>query len=115
MNIISWDTNDFGAFRFQTLHETPNTKEIQVVLPRDSATKENSASVGISMQVLSGRIWLKSKQKTITLDTREMVTIDAKTPYSLGAYENSVLRLSLSKTKNASLFERVLKITRCKN
>ena len=109
MNTISWDIQNFEKFETKVLHENQSAKEIQIVMPKDSEMREHSAPFDISVQVLKGQIWFKVDDKNITLNPLDMICVNAKVLHSLGANQNSVVRLSLSKNDTALRLDNILK------
>ncbi|MCE3037047.1 cupin domain-containing protein [Helicobacter anatolicus] len=109
MQIIHWNHDNFEKFGTKILHENQSAKEIQITMPKDCVMKEHSAPFDISVQVLKGKIWFKIDQEEVVLNALDMVTLDAKIVHSLGAYEDSIVRLSLSKNDTAVRLNNILK------
>ncbi len=109
MNIINWNHTDFSSFKTAILHENDSSKEIQITMPKDSEMKEHFAPFAISVQVLCGKIWFKIQDEEYTLNSLDMITVDPKIKHSLGAFENSIIRLSLSKLDDGLRLKNILK------
>lgn len=109
MNIINWDVKNFEKFETKVLHENQSAKEIQITMPKDSVMKEHLAPFDISVQVLKGQIWFKINEESVTLNALDMISVDAKILHSLGANEDSIVRLSLAKNDTAIRLNNILK------
>ncbi len=109
MSIISWYHNDFSKFKTTILYENEGSKEIQITMPKDSQMKEHFAPFAISVQVLYGKIWFRFQDKQLILNSLDMVTVEPKIKHSLGAFENSIIRLSLSKLDDGLRLKNILK------
>ena len=84
------------------MHESATAKEIRICMGKGSLMREHSAPGGIIIMVLQGEVSIGSLETTAVLKSGDMVSFDPKVPHSLEAYEESVLRLTLSKNDTFS-------------
>lgn len=108
MQIINWNIKQFEKFQTKVLHENQSAKEIQIIMPKDSIMKEHQAPFDISVQVLYGKIWFKVEEEKFELNALDMIAVDAKIIHSLGAFEDSIVRLSLAKNDQALRLQNIL-------
>ncbi len=99
MKIINWfkDLDFQSGLKIEALHEGKGTKEIRIIMPKGELMKEHKAPEEIMVQVLKGRIWFEVLGDRYEFDRGDMISLEAKVPHSLGAFEDSVIRLSLNK------------------
>lgn len=97
--VILWSDVTFEAQKVKIIPITENdsSKEIQILMAKDSVMKEHQAPFAISVQVLSGEIWFEVKDERLNLKALDMITLKAGIPHSLGGIKDSIIRLSLSK------------------
>ncbi len=88
--------------------ESTNSKEIRIIMPKDTIMKEHKASGAIMVQILKGKIWFEVKGEKYTFCKGDMLSLEALVPHSLGGLEDSVIRLSLSKNDSE---KRVISVT----
>lgn len=102
---------EFGKdVKIKKMLETPSSKEIRIIMPKDSIMKEHKAPGDIVVQVLEGKIWFEVEGRREEFKKGDMLALDANIPHSLGGLEDSILRLSLSKNDSVNRVKGVLKI-----
>lgn len=110
MEVISWNTQDFSKeISICVKMENENTKEIQILMPKNAIMKEHKAPFAISVQVLSGAIDFEVSGKSVELGLLDMISLEANVPHSLSAKSDSIVRLSLSKKDKIQRISAVLK------
>ncbi|HDZ5065986.1 TPA: cupin domain-containing protein [Campylobacter jejuni] len=102
MKITQWDKAEFDPkeVKINILIDDEHSKEIQILLAKDSVMKEHKAPFAIRVQVLSGKIWFEVQEQRFELNVLDMISLAANVSHSLGGLENSIIRLSLNKLDN---------------
>lgn len=90
--------------------ETPTSKEIRICMAKGNIMQEHTAPGAITIMVLQGKVTIGSDYKNITLQDGEMIYFDAKTPHSLEAIEQSILRLVLSKNDTVQRVQNLVRL-----
>lgn len=111
MKITQWNTTNFLSkeVKINVLIDDERSKEIQILLAKDSIMREHKAPFAIHVQVLSGKIWFEVQGQKLELNTLDMISLEANVPHSLGGLEDSIIRLSLSKSDNIQRINAILK------
>lgn len=107
MEKIVFNTETFSGVKALNLLETKFSKEIRICMEKGSVMQRHIAPDFIMVQILKGKIEFSLDDDTIILDELDMISLDAKIPHSLKALENSIIRLTLSKSDE---FARVLSV-----
>lgn len=65
MKITQWDKAEFDPkeVKINILIDDEHSKEIQILLAKDSVMKEHKAPFAIRVQVLSGKIWFEVQEQ----------------------------------------------------
>ena len=108
--VISWGDVAFDSqeVKIKPITENNATKEIRILMPKDSIMKQHQAPFPISVQVLRGGIWFEVEGKSLTLKALDMITLQANIPHSLGGLQDSIVRLSLAKSDSIERVNAVL-------
>lgn len=111
MKITQWNKANFSPkeIKINVLIDDERGKEIQILLAKDSIMREHKAPFDIHVQVLSGKIWFEVQNQRIELNTLDMISLKADISHSLGGLEDSIVRLSLSKSDNIQRINTILK------
>ncbi|ELG8507135.1 cupin domain-containing protein [Campylobacter jejuni] len=111
MKITQWNKADFSPkeVKINVLIDDEHSKEIQILLAKDSVMKEHKAPFAIRVQVLSGKIWFEVEKEKFELNALDMISLEANVAHSLGGLENSIIRLSLNKSDSVQRVNAVLK------
>lgn len=111
MKITQWNKANFSPkeVKINVLIDDERGKEIQILLAKDSIMREHKAPFDIHIQVLSGKIWFEVQNQRIELNTLDMISLKADISHSLGGLEDSIVRLSLSKSDNIQRINTILK------
>ena len=80
------------------LCESEFSKEIRITMSKDAIMKEHRAPNAIIVQVLRGSIEFEMSGKILVMNEFDMITLPSLVPHSLKALEDSIIRLSLSKS-----------------
>ncbi|CAM2862116.1 cupin domain-containing protein [Helicobacter burdigaliensis] len=110
MKITDWSKADFAQnqVKINVLVESENSKEIQILLAKNSVMDRHKAPFAIHVQVLKGKIIFKVDEE-YTLNTLSMISLAPNVEHSLQALEDSIVRLSLAKNDSAKRVNAVLK------
>lgn len=81
----------------QVLMESDFTKEIRIALKKGQTMKRHETRFPIVVQVVEGKIDFGTDQETYLLKQGDLIALSANVPHDLQAYEDSVIRLTLSK------------------
>ncbi len=120
LSVINWTDVEFGE-KIEAIALATNgaSREVRIIMPAGEVMKQHRAPYDIFVQVLRGRIWFEvagengagaagaagaansgagaaAQNDRVELGGGEMVSVAANVPHSLGAVENSVVRLSLA-------------------
>lgn len=98
-----------GDVKITKMLETKNSKEIRIIMPKNTIMKEHKAPGDIVVQVLKGKIWFDVGAKKEEFKKGDMLALEANVPHSLGGIKDSILRLSLSKNDSFDRVKGVLK------
>lgn len=111
MKLTQWNKANFSPkeVKINVLIDDERGKEIQILLAKDSIMREHKAPFDIHVQVLSGKIWFEVQNQRIELNTLDMISLKADISHSLGGLEDSIVRLSLSKSDNIQRINTILK------
>lgn len=111
MQILSWSKAEFEPLKVKItpLVENENTKEIQILMAKDSQMPDHKAPFDISVQVLKGAIDFEVRNEVLRLNELDMITLKANEAHSLRALQDSIVRLSLSKLDSVSRVSGILK------
>ena len=80
------------------LLDTVFTKEIRIVFKKGQVMKDHQAPFAIIVQITEGIINFGVDNETYQLKTGDMISLKPHAVHNLLALENSIVRLSLSKT-----------------
>lgn len=111
MQIISWNSTEFkaGEVVVNVLTQNANSKEIQILMAKNSLMSEHKAPFDITVQVLKGEIEFTA-QETQVLKELDMISLEAnKEAHSLHALKDSIVRLSLAKNDSFKRVQGILK------
>ncbi|HEH5120370.1 TPA: cupin domain-containing protein [Campylobacter coli] len=111
MKTTQWSKADFSPkeVKINVLIDDEHSKEIQILMAKDSIMKEHKAPFAIRVQVLNGKIWFEVENERFELNALDMISLEASVPHSLGGLEDSVIRLSLNKLDKVQRVNAVLK------
>lgn len=111
MKLTQWNKANFNPkeVKINVLIDDERGKEIQILLAKDSIMREHKAPFDIHVQVLSGKIWFEVQNQRIELNTLDMISLKADISHSLGGLEDSIVRLSLSKSDNIQRINTIFK------
>ncbi|WP_299669991.1 cupin [uncultured Polaribacter sp.] len=90
------------------LLETDFSKEIRIVFKKGQLMKDHKAPFPIVVQVLKGSINFGIQAEIKQLNTGDLITLNSNTVHNLTATEESIVRLTLSKSDSFKRVEKVL-------
>ena len=111
MTITSFEDNlQFNKERVvsKVIIETPFSKEIRILLGKNQFMKEHKAPFPIIIHILSGEIDFGLAGEVHALKKGDILSLEANVPHNLKALQDSVVRLSLSKSDKSERIEKVI-------
>lgn len=112
MFICSFQENlqkDTGKVRSKLILETAFTKEIRIEMSSGQRMKEHQTPFPIVVHLLKGEIDFGVKGETHRLLEGSIIGLEGGIPHDLIAHEDSVIRLSLSKTDKVERVDQLVK------
>lgn len=91
-----------GEFKVQAIFNDSYSKEVQILMPKDSIMQEHSAPGLIIVQVLKGEIDFIVDEKANNLKELDCIRVKANIMHSLIAKKDSIIRLTLFKNDTFS-------------
>lgn len=89
--------------------ETPFTKEIRILFKKGQSMKEHQTDFPITVHVLKGEIEFGVSGEKHILKAGDLIALGPSTPHDLFANDESIVRLTLSKSDSV---DRVFKVIR---
>ena len=89
------------------LLETDFSKEIRIVFKKNQVMKDHKAPYPIIVQVLKGNIDFGVNNEVKRLSSGDMISLEAKVVHNLSALEDSIIRLTLSKSDSLNRVKEV--------
>nr|WP_299034565.1 cupin domain-containing protein [uncultured Tenacibaculum sp.] len=89
------------------LLETDFSKEIRIVFKKNQVMKDHKAPYPIVVQILKGNIDFGVNNEVKRLNSGDMISLEAKVIHNLTALEDSVVRLTLSKSDSVNRVKEV--------
>jgi len=105
MQLTSYATAIPGSLQkisTRVILETPNSKEIQILLPAGQVMKEHQAPYPMIVHLLTGTIIFGTPGTEHHLKAGDILSLEAKVPHDLTAVTDSIVRLSLATADSAS-------------
>lgn len=94
--------------KIQLLMDTAFSKEIRIVFKKNQVMKEHSAAFPIVVEVFDGEIRFGVENENIHLKKGDLITLESHVPHDLEAMEDSIVRLTLSKSDDIKRVENVI-------
>ncbi len=91
------------------LFETENTKEIRILMKKGQEMKEHKTPYPITVEVFHGIIKFGVNGEKHRFMSGDLLALEGNVPHDLVALEDSIVRLTLSKSDKV---ERVLSVVR---
>ncbi len=92
------------------MFESDNSKEIRIVFKKNQIMKDHKTSFPISVEIFEGSIDFGVNDEVFTLIKGDIVSLEANILHNLKANEDSILRLTLSKSDNINRVKGILKL-----
>jgi len=89
------------------LLETDFSKEIRIVFKKNQVMKDHKAPYPIAVQVFKGSINFGVNNEVKKLNSGDIISLEAKVIHNLTALEDSVVRLTLSKSDSVNRVKEV--------
>lgn len=87
--------------------ETPFSKELRISLKTGQTMIEHKTSFPILVHVLSGKINFGVHGKVTTIQTGDILSLEGDVPHDLKALEDSVVRLTISRSDTVARVSQV--------
>ena len=87
--------------------ETSFTKEIRITFKEGQVMKEHKAGYPIIVHLLKGEVEFGVENEIYNLKEGDILALDANVPHDLKAFQESIVRLSLSKLDKVERVEKV--------
>ena len=91
------------------LMETETSKEIRMAIKTGQGLKEHKTPFPIAVEVFEGAIDFGVNGKNQHLKKGDLIALEGNVPHDLKAKENSIVRLTLTKSDSAQRVEDVAK------
>lgn len=92
----------------KVMMETEASKEIRILFRTGQLMKEHKAGFPITVEVHEGEIDFGVQGERITLKAGDLISLDANVPHDLLANQDSIVRLTLSKSDTVARVENVI-------
>lgn len=90
--------------------ETEFSKEIRIVFKKDQIMKDHKTAYPITVEIFEGSIDFGVGEKVYNLVKGDIVSLEASIVHNLKANEDSIIRLTLSKSDSINRVKGVLKL-----
>jgi quercetin dioxygenase-like cupin family protein len=90
------------------LLETGSTKEIRIAMRGGHTMKEHQTPFPIVVEIFEGAVDFGVKGKLYPLKKGDIVALEASVPHDLNAKEDSIVRLTLSKSDTVQRVKKVV-------
>lgn len=90
--------------------ETEFSKEIRIVFKKDQIMKDHKTAYPITVEIFEGSIDFGVGEKVYNLVKGDIVSLEASIVHNLKANEDSIVRLTLSKSDSINRVKSVLKL-----
>ncbi|PWG06898.1 cupin domain-containing protein [Polaribacter aquimarinus] len=88
--------------------DTDFSKEIRIVFKKGQVMEDHQAPFAIIVQVIQGAIDFGVNNETIVLKSGDIISLKPQIVHNLNALEDSIVRLTLSKTDKIKRVEKVI-------
>ena len=92
----------------KVLLDTSFTKEIRIVMRKSQLMKEHKTPYPIVVQMVEGTLDFGVNGKTLKLKKGDIIALEGGIPHDLQAIEDSIVRLTLTKSDQAERVEKVI-------
>ncbi|MEE9361006.1 MAG: cupin domain-containing protein [Cellulophaga sp.] len=96
-----------GKPAIKLLMETEYSKEIRIAMQKGQLMKEHKTPFPIVVEIFEGKIDFGVQGKTYQLNKGDLVSLDGGVSHDLMAVEDSIVRLTLSKSDSISRVKEV--------
>ena len=90
---VAWQDNDRNAI---TLLHNDSMRIVLVAMKAGAEMTRHAVEAAISIQTLSGRLWVESDAQSFSVDAEEIATLQPGLPHYVFAEEESVFVLTLA-------------------
>lgn len=92
------------------MFDSDASKEIRIVFKKGQFMKDHKTNFPITVEIVDGAIDFGVGEAVYTLERGDIVALEASIMHNLKAFENSIVRLSLSKKDSVARVNGVLKL-----
>jgi quercetin dioxygenase-like cupin family protein len=90
------------------LLETNSTKEIRITMLRGQTMRKHQTPFPIVVEIFEGAIDFGVKGKVLNLKKGDLIALEGSVPHNLNAAEDSIVRLTLSKSDTVQRVKKVV-------
>ncbi len=107
-----YDGLEYGEnkVKITPMFESESSKEIRIVFKESQIMKDHKTSFPISVEIFEGSIDFGVNNEIFTLVKGDIVSLEANVIHNLKANEDSIVRLTLSKSDSINRVKGVLKL-----
>ena len=110
VNIYDDIVYDEEKVKVSPILETEFSKEIRIVFKKNQIMKDHKTAYPITVEVFEGSIDFGVGEKVYSLVKGDIVSLEASIVHNLKANEDSIVRLTLSKSDSINRVKGVLKL-----
>jgi len=92
----------------KVLLETTFTKEIRIAMQEGTAMAKHQTPFPIVIEIVEGRIAFGVEGEVLDLKKGDLIALDGGVPHDLNAKENSIVRLTLTKSDEVKRVKKVI-------
>jgi hypothetical protein len=87
-----------GELSSMILLNSPNKQIVLTLLREDTEIESSQSNDSITFHVIEGRLYVRTRKKSMTLDRGQLLTLHDKTGYRLKSSEETVFLLTIARS-----------------